>query len=104
MGSAALIGRSRITIVNGTRQAVWVALYKRSPLHADGPPVAWQVVSPPPHGRTAVFIPRDYEVCARYSFAPENPGRPIYQTRTVQVPHAPAGAGFVIEGVSSPDR
>ncbi|HEX3553784.1 MAG TPA: hypothetical protein VIA62_11210 [Thermoanaerobaculia bacterium] len=26
------------------------------------------------------------------------------QTNVLQVPHAPAGAGFVIEGVSSPDR
>lgn len=104
MESSSLTGRPQITIVNGTRCAVWVAIYKRSSLSTSEPPIAWQVVSPPPRGNTAVFIPRDYQVCARYSFEPENSRRPVYQTNVLQVPHAPAGAGFVLESVSSPDR
>lgn len=99
-----LTGRSQITIVNGTRSAIWVAIYKRSPLRTDEPPIAWQVVSPPPRGKTALFIPRELQVCARYSFEPENPRRPVYQTNVCRVSHAPAGAGFVIESVPSQDR
>jgi hypothetical protein len=97
-------GRSQITIYNGTRCAVSVALFKRSPLHPDAPAIAWQVVSLPPRGRTAVLISRDFQVCARYSFEPENPRRPVYQTHTLQGLHAPAGAAVTIEGISTPDR
>ncbi|HSK81020.1 MAG TPA: hypothetical protein VLQ45_31495 [Thermoanaerobaculia bacterium] len=104
MESSIFAGRPQITIVNSTRCAVWVAIYKRPLLHTNEPPVAWQVVSPPPRGNTAVFIPRDYQIYARYSFEPENPRRPVYQTNVLQVPPAPAGAGLVLEGVSSPDR
>lgn len=104
MASSISAGRPKITIVNGTRLAVWVAIYKRSPLRTNEPPVAWQVVCPPPRGKTTIFIPRDYQVCAHYSFEPENPRRPVHQTNVIQVPHAPAGAGFVIQGVSSQDR
>lgn len=94
----------QITILNGSRHAVWVAIYKRSALRTTEPPVAWEVVVSPPRGKTTVFIPQDYQVLARYSFRPENPRRPVHQTNVLQVPHAPAGAGFLIEGVASPDR
>lgn len=104
MESSVPTGRPQVTIVNGTRSAIWVAIYKRSPLRVDQPPVAWQVVSPPPRGTTALFVPRKVQVCARYSFEPENPKRPVYQTRSLALPNAPAGASFVIEGMSSPDR
>lgn len=104
MTSSVPTGSSRITIVNGTRCAIWVAIYKRSSLREDQPPVAWQVVPPPLRGKTALFVPQEVQVCARYSFEPEKPRRPVHQTRVLQVPHAPAGAGFVIENVSSPDR
>lgn len=104
MESSVLTGRPRVTIVNGTRSAIWVAIYKRSPLRTDEPPIAWQIVSPPPRGKTALFIPRELQVCARYSFEPENPWRPVHQTNVCRVPHAPAGAGFVIESVPSQDR
>jgi hypothetical protein len=104
MERATPVGRHRITIVNGTRSAIWVAVYKRSPLRTNQPPIAWQVVSPPPRGKTALFVPREVRVFARYSFEPENPRRPVYQTRSLLFPKASAGAGFVIESVSSPDR
>lgn len=104
MESSTLAGGPRIMIVNGTRSVIWVAVYKRSPLRGNQPPIAWQVISPPPRGATALFIPRGVEVCARYSFEPENPRRPVYQTRSLPLRNTPAGAGFVIESVSSPDR
>jgi hypothetical protein len=104
MENAIAGGRPQVTIVNGSRRAVWVALYKRSPLSIGEPPVAWQVVLAPPRGKTSIYTPRDYQVCARYSFEPENPWRPVYQTNALQVSHAPTGAGFVIESVPSQDR
>lgn len=104
MASSISADRPQISIVNGTRLAVWVAIYKRSPLRTNESPVAWQVVFPPPRGKTTIFIPQDYQVYARYSFEPDDPRRPVYQTNVLQVPHAPAGAGFVIEKVASPDR
>jgi hypothetical protein len=105
MERSAPAGRPQITVVNGTRCPIWVAIYKRrSLLHGNEPPVAWQVASPPPRGKTSFFVPRDYQVCARYSFEPENSRRPVYQTNSLQVPHLSAGAGFLIESVTSLDR
>lgn len=103
MESAASPSRPPVTIVNGARRAVEVVVYKRSPLRPDQPPIAWQVVPLPPRGKTTIVLPREYQVCARYSFEPDNPRRPVHQTNVLKVPQAPAGAGFVVEGVS-PDR
>jgi hypothetical protein len=104
MSNPASAGRSYVTIVNGTPCTVWVAVYKRSPLHASEPAVAWQVVSSPPRGKTAISIPQAYQVCARYSFEPENAKRPVYQTNTLPVPRAPAGVAVAVEGISTSDR
>lgn len=90
--------RPRITIINETRRILWVAIYRRSPLRLKEPVVAWAVVSPPPRGRSAVPVPPDYQIFARYSFDPEDPLKPVYQTRTFQLKR-PAG-GFAIDAVS----
>jgi hypothetical protein len=72
-----------IEIANETRGIVHVALYKRSPLRPAEPAVAWSIASPPPRGRAILSIPRDYRAFARYSFSPEKPGQPIYQTNAL---------------------
>jgi hypothetical protein len=104
MANPETAGRPQLTIINGTRQAVWVAMYKRSTLRPDQPPVAWQVLSLPPKRRVDVSFPEEYQVCARYSFAPEKPLRPVHQTNVLTVNNVPAGSGFVVDGVSSQDR
>ena len=42
--------------------------------------MAWAIVSPPPRGRAIISVPREYRVFARYSFFPEDPWQPVYQT------------------------
>ena len=70
-------------IANETSGTVHVALYKRSPLRPEEPAVAWTIVSPPPRGRAIFSIPKDYRVFARYSFSPEDPWQPVYQTQAL---------------------
>ncbi|HEV7504808.1 MAG TPA: hypothetical protein VGS07_07860 [Thermoanaerobaculia bacterium] len=72
-----------LEIANETSGIVHVALYKRSPLRPAEPAVAWAIVSPPPRGRAIFSIPRDHRVFARYSFSPEDPWQPVYQTHAL---------------------
>lgn len=97
-------GDGRITILNSTRSSIWVAVYCRSALRNDEAPIAWQVESVPSRATTAISAPRDYQIFARYCFKPEAPRQPVYQTNTRAVLRASAGAGFVIESISTPDR
>jgi hypothetical protein len=73
----------KLEIANETRGIVHVALYKKSMLRPSEPPVAWAIVSPPPRGRAIFSVPRDYRVFARYSFSPEDPWQPVYQTNVL---------------------
>ncbi|MBW8879192.1 MAG: hypothetical protein JF614_29985 [Acidobacteria bacterium] len=75
----------KLEIANETSGIVHVALYKRSPLRPSEPAVAWAIVSPPPRGRAIFSIPRDYRVFARYSFSPEDPWQPVYQTNALSL-------------------
>jgi hypothetical protein len=74
-----------LEIANETDGVVHVALYKRSPLRPAEPAVAWAIASPPPRGRAIFSIPRDYRVFARYSFSPEDPWQPVYQTNPLSL-------------------
>lgn len=74
-----------LEIANETDGIVHVALYKRSPLRPAEPAVAWAIASPPPRGRAIFSIPRDYRVFAQYSFSPEAPWQPVYQTNALSL-------------------
>lgn len=87
-----------LEIANETDGIVHVALYKRSPLRPTEPAVAWAIASPPPRGRAIFSIPRDYRVFARYSFSPEDPWQPVYQTNVL--PLLRDSGSFSIQEVS----
>jgi hypothetical protein len=74
-----------IEIANATGGNVQVALYKRPSRWPVEPAVAWAVVSPPPRGRAILAIPGVYRVFARYSYSPEDPWQPVYQTNALQL-------------------
>ncbi len=75
-----------LEIANETNGGAHVALYKKSPLRLQEPAVAWAIVSPPPQGSAIFSISRgDYRVFARYSFSPEDPWKPVNQTRTLSL-------------------
>lgn len=74
-----------LDIANETDGVVHVALYKKSSLRPAEPAVAWVILSPPPRGRAIFSIPRDYQVFARYSFSPEDPWQPVYQTNALSL-------------------
>jgi hypothetical protein len=74
-----------LEIANETDGVVHVALYKRSSLRPEEPAVAWAIVSPPPRGRAIFSIPREYRIFARYSFSPEDPWQPVYQTNALSL-------------------
>jgi hypothetical protein len=74
-----------LEIANATDSVVHVALYKRSLLRPAEPAVAWAIVSPPPRGRAIFSIPKGYRVLARYSFSPEDPWQPVYQTNALSL-------------------
>ncbi len=97
-------GRAPVTLANGTRRAVCVVVYRRSALRPGEPPVVWLAASVAARGKVSFVLPRELEVFARYSFEPENPRRPVHQTNSLQVRQPQVGAGFEVQGLSSPDR
>lgn len=79
---------SQITILNGTNELIRVAIYKKPTVTPLLSTVAWQIVAPPPGGRTLVPIPEDYQVFAEYSLDqtnpdPSSPTATVHSTNTV---------------------
>jgi hypothetical protein len=90
--------KSRITILNETRRIVWVAIYRRPPSRPGETAVAWAVAAAPPRGKSVIPVPGNYQIFARYSFEPEDPLKPVYQSRTLSL-KTPAG-GFAVDAIS----
>jgi hypothetical protein len=93
---------ARLAISNESDDLVRIAVYKRSPLRPGEPAIAWTILSLPPRGRTLCPVPRDIQLFARYSFSPERPASPFYQTGTLRLRQA--DACFALEAVTADRR
>lgn len=85
---------SSITLINQTKETVYIALFKQPVRNPNLSTVAWRVGSPPPGGHQVIDVPSSYEVFARYPSDPANPGQ--LDCTTAKLPFDESTARFVI--------
>lgn len=66
---------SNITLINGTRETVRLAVFQAPVHNPTAAAIAWQVVAPPPGRHQIVEIPSALRVLVRYSSDPDRPDR-----------------------------
>lgn len=93
---------SNITLINGTKETVRLAVFQKPIYNPTLATIAWQIASPPPGGSSIVEVPTDFLLKVRYSNDSTRPSH--LDTSAKSVSFAETSASFTIDGIASQDR